>query len=100
MGGASFVASRLVSGFLFILELLTDPEPKKPWLSAKASRTAAGSEAPRCFRGVKSASRRRAEAALWRAAKAGGLAQSKTWRPIQQFMESLPPPNCTPDLTA
>jgi hypothetical protein len=27
-----------------------------------------------------SASRRRAEAALWRAAKAEGLAQSKTWR--------------------
>jgi len=27
---------------------------------------------------TKSASRRRAEAALWRAAKAGGLAQSKT----------------------
>ena len=29
-----------------------------------------------------SASRRRAEAALWRAAQAGGLAQSKTWRSL------------------
>ena len=29
---------------------------------------------------VQSASRRRAEAALWRAAEAEGLAQSKTWR--------------------
>src|SRR6185503_17421851 len=29
-------------------------------------------------------SRRRAEAALWRAAQAGGLAQSKTWRNFRQ----------------
>jgi hypothetical protein len=34
----------------------------------------------RTFRLLQSASRRRAEAALWRAAKAEGLAQSKTLR--------------------
>jgi hypothetical protein len=32
-----------------------------------------------CFDFLQSASRRRAGAALWRAAKAEGLAQSKTW---------------------
>src|SRR5436190_1180398 len=36
-----------------------------------------------------SASRRRAEAALWRAAKAGRLAHSKTWRGLPRFMENL-----------
>jgi len=36
-----------------------------------------------------SASRRRAEAALWRAAKAGRLAHSKTWRGLPRSMESL-----------
>ena len=38
-------------------------------------------------RSWKSASRRRAEAALWRAAKAGGLAHSKTWRNFVRFRE-------------
>ena len=42
------------------------------------------------FHAHKSASRRRAEAALWRAAKAEGLAQSKTWRAFGRFRESAP----------
>jgi hypothetical protein len=38
----------------------------------------------------KSASRRRAEAALWRAAKAEGLAQSKTLREVRRPLENAP----------
>jgi hypothetical protein len=37
-----------------------------------------------CRPSFKSASRRRAGAALWRAAKAEGLAQSKTWRQFER----------------
>jgi hypothetical protein len=53
------------------------------WAACGAA--ASWSAAARCrFGSVRSlnesASRRRAEAALWRAAKAEGLAQSKTWR--------------------
>jgi hypothetical protein len=73
-----------------VWEVLTDPEPKRACVGATASWTAA---ALRRFGGVKSASRRRAEAALWHAAKAGGLAQSKTWRHVQRFMENLATPN-------
>jgi len=38
----------------------------------------------------KSASRRRAEAALWRAAKAEGLAQSKTLRAVRKPLANAP----------
>ena len=37
-----------------------------------------------------SASRRRAEAALWRAAKVEGLAHSKTWRSVRDALTNLP----------
>jgi hypothetical protein len=81
------------------MDQLTDHEPKRACVGATASWSAA---ALRRFGSVKSASRRRAEAALpsslryaatrWRAAKAEGLAQSKTWRRIQRFMEGIAPP--------
>ena len=60
---------RLCSSLLFVLELLTDRETKRACIGATASWTAA---ALRRFGGVKSARR---------------LAQSKTWRHIQQSME-------------
>ena len=76
-----------ISGsFLFHSDLLTDHEPKRACVGATASWTAA---ALRRFGGVKGASRRGAEAPLGRAAKAEGLAHSKTWRHIQRFMGSL-----------
>ena len=71
------------------LELVADHEPTGACIGATASWTAA---ALRRFGSAENASCRRAEAALWPAAKAEGLAHSKTWRHTQRFMESPAPP--------
>ena len=64
-------------------------ESKKLSVGAVASWNVAASAALSLRAAAQSASRRRAVAALWRAAKAEGLAHSKTWRRFGRSMENF-----------
>ena len=60
------------------------------FISSRRGRQRAAFPVPSVGSRRKSASRRRAEAALWRAAKAEGLAQSKTFREVRRPLANAP----------
>jgi len=86
-GGVNF---RLCSRRRFTLTRQVASTQQAAFTSFRRGQQRAAFPVPPAGSPGKSASRRRAEAALWRAAKAEGLAQSKTLREVQRLLENAP----------
>jgi hypothetical protein len=86
-GGVNF---RLCSRRRFTLTRQVASTRQAAFTSFRCSQQRAAFPVPPAGSRRKSASRRRAEAALWRAAKAEGLAQSKTLREVRRPLANAP----------